>query len=346
MRRRAVRIDGSDYTRAELVGHVGSLGQVASVTPVTLEEGVGRGSRVLMVRVAGGIDCDVLVDRGLDIGYAKAGTTTLSWLAPRGFPAPAFAEHSGAGWARTFGGGLLTTCGMAHVGPPVDAPAGAGLHGRVASLPADGVASSVEWNGDEPEVRIAGTVVETTLGGPTLERRRTITIPAGRAELRVEDVVTNVGSHPAPHMYRFHPNLGFPLVRPGDVLDVPGADLVGWRSDAPPRERAWNRVAAPDAAGQEEVLYLGGRSSPPGRALLRRDPGADPYLDLDWSAETLPVLVVWKLQRARSNVLAIEPSTVEDDGLEAAEAKKRVILLQPDESRTYHLRFRLDLSKQ
>ncbi|MDH2443327.1 aldose 1-epimerase family protein [Amnibacterium sp. CER49] len=341
-----MRVDGSTYTRAQLVDRVGSLSQIASATPVSFEDGAARGSRMLAVRVAGGISCDVLVDRGLDIGYASAGGTPLSWLAPRGPASPAFAEHGGTGWARTFGGGLLTTCGMAHVGPPDAAPDGQGLHGRVSSLPAEGVTSSVVWDGDEPVVVISGTVVETTLVGPTLERSRTITIPAGRPELVVEDVVTNVSGWPAPHMYRFHPNLGFPLVRPDDVLDVPGAELLGWRADAPPRDETWNRVAEPRADGREEVLYVGGRSAPATRALLRRAPGAEPYLELDWSAETLPVLVVWKLQRVRSNVLAVEPSTVEDDGRAAAERNGRVIMLQPDESRTYRLRLRLDLRER
>jgi hypothetical protein len=339
-----MRVDGTEYTRAELLQHVGSLAQLASVTPAAFEDGPARGSRVLTVRVAGGISCDVLVDRGLDIGYASAAGTPLSWLTPRGFTGPAFAEHEGAGWARTFGGGLLTTCGMSHVGPPTAGPDGAGLHGRVSSIPAEEVTSAVRWDGDDPVVEISGKVIETELGGPTLERQRRITIQGGRPELLVEDVVTNVGSLPAPHMYRFHPNFGFPLIRPGDALDVPDARLVGERPDAPARG-PWDRLAAPQAEGQAEVLYLGGASSPAKRALLRREPTSAAYLEMDWSAETLPVLVIWKLQRDRTNVLAIEPSTVEDDGRAAADAAGRVVMLEPDDSRIYHLRLRLALSE-
>lgn len=339
-----MRIDGAEYSRREVLDRVGSLSQLASVTPVSLEDGPGRGSRVLVVRTAGGLSCDVLVDRGLDIGYASAAGTPLSWLAPRGNVGPAFAEHAGTGWTRTFGGGLLTTCGMAHVGPP--SPQGdAGLHGRVSSLPAEEVTAAVVWQGDEPAVAITGKVVESTLIGPTLERSRRITVHGGRPELLIEDVVTNVSSWPARHMYRFHPNLGFPMLRPGDVLDVPGADLVGWRADAPPRRQPWNELVAPTAHGEEEVLYIGSDSRA-GRATLRRPPVRDPYLELDWSADTLPVLVVWKLQRARANVLAIEPSTVEDDGAAAAEAGGRVVVLAPDESRTYRMSLRLRLGAE
>ncbi|WP_138419239.1 aldose 1-epimerase family protein [Sinomonas gamaensis] len=332
-----MRIDGAQYSRQQVESLVGDLRQLVDVTPFAFTDGPPRGMRGLGVRVVGGMGFDVLLDRGMDIGYASVGGEPLAWRSPRGPVGPAFAEHTGSGWTRTFGGGLLTTCGMTSIGAASRDGEELGLHGRVSSLPAEDVSYRWEWVGDELDILVEGRVVETDLGGPTLERRRTIRARAGTPVLRIEDTVTNTGSVDAQHMYRYHANFGFPLIRPGDLIELSGS-LAGWRADAPPTGEAWSRVVEPSPRASEEVLYVEtNQPADSGKAAVRR-PGAEhPHLTLEWSHETMPLLVVWKFPRARTNVLGLEPSTARDDGRPAARARGEVITLRPGDSRTYTL---------
>lgn len=338
-----MQIGERNYSRAEIVALVGDVGQLASVTWLSYEDGAARGSRLLQVRAAGGISFDVLVDRGLDIGWADVDGSPLAWRSPRGPTGPAFAEHTGNGWTRTFGGGLLTTCGMMSIGAPAtDGDEDLGLHGRVSHLPAEEVSYSLEWEADDLDIVIRGRVVETSLGGPTLERRREIRTRVGIPELTVHDVVTNLGAVDAPHMYRFHANFGFPFLQPGDEICCRG-QLNGWRSDAPVATRPWTRIARPATEARPEVLYVtpeptSGASARAEVSVRRRR--SAPHLVLGWSRDTLPMLVVWKHQQTRTNVLALEPSTARDEGRPTARRTGELVTLRPDQSRTYRLHLR------
>ena len=88
-------------------------------------------------RPGAGLEFDVHPDRALDIGAATFDGVPLAWLSSTGISAPSRYEHEGPGWLRTFGGGLLTTCGLDSFGPPADDEDGvAGMHGRIGTVPA------------------------------------------------------------------------------------------------------------------------------------------------------------------------------------------------------------------
>src|SRR5690606_29592682 len=91
---------------------VGAADQLVTVTKAVLDEGPGWGSPILTVRNPGGISFDVLLDRAMDIGWADAVGVPLAWRSPRGPVSSARYEPQGAGWVRTFAGGLLSTCGL------------------------------------------------------------------------------------------------------------------------------------------------------------------------------------------------------------------------------------------
>src|SRR5713226_3885096 len=106
-----VKIFDREYTQEELRRLTGTLRQVAGVRLVELADGKARGMRVADVYSGSGFRFEVLVDRALDIGAAEFAGRPLAWL----FPALGTAaqhEPQGLGWLRTFGGGLMTTCGL------------------------------------------------------------------------------------------------------------------------------------------------------------------------------------------------------------------------------------------
>jgi hypothetical protein len=109
---------GRERTREALLARIGDLSQVAGVQVVEYADGNARGVRAAQVRTGGGLEFAVLLDRGMDIGPASYRGMPLAWISPAGFAHPAHFEPEGLGWLRTFGGGLLTGCGLTYLGAP------------------------------------------------------------------------------------------------------------------------------------------------------------------------------------------------------------------------------------
>src|SRR5256885_14240254 len=109
-----MRLFYNELTRADLLRRVGRLGQVAGVRLVTLGDGIERGVRLLEFRTGTGFEFDVVVDRAFDVGRCEHAGRALGWQSAPGFAGPWFYESEGLGFLRTFGGGLLTTCGLDH----------------------------------------------------------------------------------------------------------------------------------------------------------------------------------------------------------------------------------------
>lgn len=310
---------------------VGAAAQLVRVERAVLGEGPAAGSPVLLVRNPAGISFEVMLDRALDIGWADALGSPLAWAAPRGRVDARRFDPRGSGWAATFGGGLLSTCGLASSGSPsVDQGVEYGLHGRIGHQPAESVTWQVDWAGSERSLRISGEVLETALGEPALLLRRTITASCCRPQLTVSDVVVNVGFRPAGHMFRHHYNLGHPLVSPGLSL----------RTDAVPAGTRGNRAPAPlpadpgEAADRpvDELVWYGLSAS--GRLVLT-SPASGLAAELDWTTDSFPLLVIWRDPSPGVNVLGIEPSTSRDEGRCQARRDGELVVLEPGQERRY-----------
>lgn len=310
---------------------VGGPHQLVRIERAGLMDGPAAGSPILQVRNPAGISFEVTLDRGLDIGWADALGVPLAWAAPRGRMDARFFDPHGKGWATTFGGGLLTTCGLATTGAPSSQDGDEyGLHGRIGHTPAEQVGWDIHWDAPEPVIVITGSVLETALGAPSLLLHRTITASCERPALRVDDVVTNVGYRPAGHMFRHHFNFGYPLISPRVTLetDTAPAGTRGDRTPLPLPERLG--VVAPQPV--EEVVWYGEANS--GAATINSPDTALTAL-LTWTTDTFPLLIVWRDASPGVNVLALEPSTSRDEGRAQAHADGELIELLPGASRSY-----------
>src|SRR5262245_29017064 len=107
---------GRNYTRAELLRHVGSVSQVARAKPYRLVEGHEDGVLAIDVTTGGGLDFTVLASRGMDISSAHCNGRSLAWRSATTDQHPAFFEPEGRGWLRSFFGGLVITCGLTYFG--------------------------------------------------------------------------------------------------------------------------------------------------------------------------------------------------------------------------------------
>ncbi|HET6174088.1 MAG TPA: DUF4432 family protein [Gaiellales bacterium] len=184
----------------------------------------------------GDLSVDVIPSRGLDLGTARLAGRRFSWESPIGF-VPWQGDFS-----RSFGGGLLVTCGLRNVGAPSE---GHPLHGWYSSLPARDV---------EIERSVArGRVVDASVPGPTLELTREIRVEAG--VIAVTDIVRNAGTSHEPAPLLYHVNLLWDSVQSDAREVVPRDDDArdgGWRERGPiGPERVYEHIGAAGA----EVLF-------------------------------------------------------------------------------------------
>ncbi|MBM4459178.1 MAG: DUF4432 family protein [Chloroflexi bacterium] len=334
---------GMNYTRHELLQRVGDISQVAGVRLSELADGFERSVRVADVRTGSGLECTVLVDRGLDIGPASFGAAALAWRSPMTAAGPAFYEPHGLGWLRGFPGGLLTTCGLTHFGAPAEEEGQAlGLHGRASYIPATHLACGGDWRGDEYEIWISGQLREAVLFGENLALRRRIRARLGESRLFIEDTVSNEGFAPTPHMMLYHFNFGFPLLDEHAELLTNDVEVRPRDSSAAAGLADHARFQPPTAGYREQVFYHTPRAGEDGYAqvaLVNRGFGGGQGLGayVRFRMAELPRLVQWKMMGQGAYVCGLEPATNWAGGRAVERAAGRLQCLAPGETRDYRL---------
>ena len=194
-------------------GKISNARQLGGIETSVADNGSARGSRIAWINTGSGLRFKVAIDRGMDIADAFFNQYNLAWLSRLGLTAPQPLSDSGINWLRTFGGGLVTTCGLTHIGgPETDEYGERGLHGRISNLPAE-IESVIQPDPTrgKMEMSITGIIKEIQPLGIQLELKRTISATLGIPVIRLQDEVVNVGNIPAPHMILYHCNFGWPL---------------------------------------------------------------------------------------------------------------------------------------
>lgn len=293
------------------------------------------GQRIITVNNAAGLHFTLLPDRGLDIWMARWQGIPLTWVSPGSPHAPDFGQT----WLQQFNGGLLTTCGLTHAGPPeTDPDTGEqrSLHGRYSRQRAQEVSVEVmrEWEDNSHAATITGTVWETSLFGVQLALRRTIQADALGRTIYITDGVTNHGDVEAPLMLLYHLNFGFPVVREGTAM-VTASEVYPRDTTARNGFDRWAHYDAPKPEYAEQVFYHRPYAcdEQAEAALVNGDFG----MHIAWDTTTLPHLTQWKNTRATHYVCGIEPGTCLPEGQNRARAAKRLALLAPGESRSFRV---------
>ena len=330
-------------------GKISNSAQLGGIETAVLDNGPARGVRVAWFNTGSPLRFKVVLDRSMDIADAFHGQHALAWVSRSGVTAPDPAANQGLEWLRSFAGGLMTTCGLTHVGgPESDANGTRGLHGRISNQPAELTrVQQPDPARGEMRMAISGIVRETGVFGPHLEMRRTISAELGKAEIRVEDEVINCGNQTAPHMLLYHCNLGYPLVDEG-------AELF------------WDGETRSRGGAQDDALFGGDhdfRHCPPplpshagnGEAcgFIQPRAGADGHchagvrnrrlglsLDIMFDKAQLPCLTNWQHWGYGEYVTGLEPGTHYPIGQGTARRAGTLIMLEPGESRQYTLVFR------
>jgi hypothetical protein len=335
---------GREWTREALLARVGDLAQAAGVQMVEYGDGAARGVRVAQVHAGGGLEFAVLLDRGMDIGPASFRGLPLAYISPAGFSHPAHYEPEGVGWLRTFGGGLLTGCGLTHLGAPgEDEGESLGLHGRLSLLPASHVASGESWEGGGCRLWVRGQMRQARLFGENLRLEREVSCWLGENRIEVRDVVENLAEAPAPLMVLYHINLGFPLLDEGCRLEAPSHDVRPRDADAAPGLSGWDQIGPPAPGFREQVFYHdlpAGDDGWAGIALV--NPRLPLRLRVRFWKPTLPNLMQWKQTGIGAYVLGLEPANCLVEGRRAERERGTLQLIQPGERREFKLEIEVE----
>ena len=319
--------------------------QLGGIETAVLDNGAGRGTRIAWINTGTGLRYKVVIDRAMDIADAFYNQHSLAWISHLGITPPQPFSESGLDWLRTFSGGLLTTCGLDHVGgPETDEYGERGLHGSISNTPAN-IESIVQPDPvrGQLEMSITGIIKQTRVFGPSIELRRTISGTLGKPTITIKDEVRNLANTPVPHMILYHFNFGWPLVDEG-------TDLL-WNGSWQPRGDRENKIfregnnfkkcPAPmaDHSGTgEEVAFINPLPDGDGQCVCGlHNSSLDIALALRFKKEQLPWLTNWQHWAKGEYVTGIEPGTNPPIGQTNARQQRQLTMLQPGESKSYNL---------
>lgn len=323
--------------------------QLGGIELSVLDNGPGRGCRVAWFNTGSGLRFKVVIDRAMDIADAFYNQHSLAWISHLGVTAANPCATAGIGWLDSFGGGLLATCGLSHIGSPEKDEQGEhGLHGRVANIPA--TLESViqpDLKSDAPEMSITGKVMQSSaVTGPHLELKRTISAKLGSSIITIKDEVTNRGNVSVPHMLLYHFNFGWPLVdEDSDIVwngkwqsrGGNGNDHIFNADNDPHFKKCLSPIKEHLGSG-EAVGYLDIEADASGicEAGIRNNK-LGLAVKLRFSKKELPWVMNWQHFGKKEYVVGIEPSTNTLQGRAAAQKNNTLIMLEPEETRSYHV---------
>lgn len=279
-----VMLFGQTFTKRELGRVFPDLMQVAGFKRMTVEDGAGRGMRLLQIDSGGGLRIDLLPDRCCDIGQVWCDNIPFGWISPMGTPLPSLIGENNAL------SGLMMTCGFDHIRQPdTDQGRSFPLHGNMMNLPSKITTTDTVWDGDECLFRVKAEVTQFNLNHGTIRLQRHVYVPLGGRSLVVSDRVTVLSGN-LPIMAMYHINLGFPAMTPASVLHLNGEDI------------------SVDCLGENKI-----KTRPSGASVseveLAAGAGGGSRFRLKYDGRKLPFLQTLRNSHDGVNVFCIEPAT-------------------------------------
>jgi hypothetical protein len=326
-------------TKSELLQYIGNTAQIGGSRHYVLSDGRGSNMRGIDVNTGAGLEYTILPDRGMDISLARYKGNNLVFITPNGETHPAFFEPENIGWLRTFTGGLLTTCGLTYLGPPVkDGDEDLGLHGRYSTIPARLVADLSQWIDDEYHIRLRGTTEEGHIFGTKMRLEREITSVIGKNTIRINDTITNFGYKKSPFTILYHINLGYPLLSEDAKLIIDPLETKAATEVAASAIGEFREFTKPQPDFFEHVYYhklKAEKNGDTGVRLENKKIGIS--FGINFNIKQLPLLTQWKMMGQGDYVLGLEPCNVPTRNRVVLREQNLLQYLAPGESVTNNI---------
>ncbi len=320
--------------------YLGNPYQLGGTRHYRLTDGITDGCRCVDVNTGSGFSYTVVCDRGLDISLASYKGTNLAFLTENMEAHPAHFDSFGIQWLRTFSGGLLTTCGPTHLGPPCeDNGEILGQHGRWTSLPAKKVCDLTD--NERGIINITGELSDCTPFGHKIAIKRSISSEFGKNFVVIEDEITNVGGKECPFNLLYHINFGYPLLSEDAIVHVPSKACIGYDDYTNERMDEKNTVKAPNGenleknymhtfSGETETVWIHNPKLENGLAVA-----------ITFPSEDLPYLTQWVLEDVKDYVLALEPANVPCESRDYLRKNNLLPFLKPGETKKFRVKIQV-----
>lgn len=299
--------------------------QMYTLRRLVIAEGKAKGTSVIEVCTAGGLQVDILPDAGLDLGQVRYRGTNVTFISKNGYDSPASIMPYETEFLNTFPGGMLYTCGMRSTGGAHrDGEEWHPLHGRYHSLMADHVTTDVEDN----TIVIKGTMWEAALFGHCLELKRTIRIPVFGSEISVSDELTNLAFTDEEYALLYHCNFGYPLISEKCTLVLPEQRKTTPRTPFAATGLGRETTFDPPAPKEDERVFFHEQME---RTASLVNEEIHTKMTLSWS-DTLPILAHWRSMASGDYVCGLEPTNCYIMGRKAERENGTLPVLKPFET--------------
>ncbi|MDO5308955.1 MAG: aldose 1-epimerase family protein [Planctomycetia bacterium] len=288
----------------------------------------------------------VALTRGMNILRASCDGVELKWDSPVNGPVhPQFVSlfaPNGCGWLEGFSE-WVARCGLESNGAPEFSDAGVlkyPLHGRLSNLPARKVILEIDQESNE--IRLTGEVLETSVFGHRFLFTSAYCIKGGAKTLQVEDRVTNLLSVSDEFELLYHINTGYPLVSPGSRFYAAFERMCPRDQNAVKELPNWDHFEAPTPGRPETCYFFELTTDAQGQSKVAMlDPSGERGVELSVNRNEFPYFILWKTQRPNGEIYVsgMEPAVNFPNTRSFEASHNRVVTLQPNESRFFHLTF-------
>lgn len=334
-----MNIFGREYTSEELKKWIGDISQIAGIKSYTLNEGKAKGVNALDIRTGSGLNFTVLPDRSMDIVWMDYKGLPIGYITKAGIVNPQYYQSNGYEWLRSFYGGVLTTCGLTHVGPPEkEGIWELGLHGRIANIPAFEVNHSTDWESNDLVFTIKGKMREAVLYEENLVLSRKIIARGGENKVTVFDEIENQGYEDTPCMILYHMNMGFPLVSEQSQLIAPIMKTDARDEDAVKGIDRFASFEAPTKGYVSQVFFHKPISDEDGTTCVGIVNELMSFgLYIRYNCKELPFLTQWKMMGCQDYVVGLEPGNCKPIGRNATRERGELEILKAGEKKLIKL---------
>lgn len=317
--------------------YIGCESQLYGFEEHRLVGGKGDGMRLLQIRNGRGLEMTISLDRCADISRLTVDGVNMGYFSPCGYVAPAYYQHTGTDWLKSFTAGFLTTCGLEAVGSPCyDQGENLPLHGTIGNTPA----SECCWYEEGEELVVRATVRDEVIFGRKLRLNRVLRVSLAENVFRICDTIENTGDRVEPFEILYHMNMGYPLLDEDSVVTIP-ADIVEPRDDHAAQDLINCLKMEKPQSGYQERCYYHKFLDEKGLASIYQ-PKLGMGITITFDATQLDSFVEWKMMGYRDYVLGLECGNCYPDGRDVMRRTGMLKFLQPGEKKTYTVTVRAD----
>jgi len=330
----------SDYyniSREELRKYSSDTAQLASCRLSSLEDGNGRGMRIIDVNNGSGLSFTISPDRGMDIVETYFKGIPIAFRAPAGYVNGAKFESKGFGWLRSWAGGMISICGLRNVGNPGSDNEAAlepewGLHGRINHQSAENLSIKQSWQGDKFVLKANGTMRETSLFAENLRLEREISTSLGDNTIYLKNTVINEGATSEVLQVLYHCNFGYPAISPGATLEAVQHELTPRNKESAKGIDRWHLIEEPVKGIAEKCFLHKIPATEDNFASIKLiNPAIGLEAKLSWDTSTLPQMMQWKMMGNGTYVLGLEPTNCSVAGRESDIKNNQAQFIEPGE---------------